>query len=241
MKCAIHQPQFLPWLGYLDKIASSDVFVFLDNVQFKKNEFQNRNRIRVGSEPKWLTVPVSFNFGDTIRATRIADDPRWRKKMSSTIEFNYSRTPFFGKYSSKLFDICNHDWADLATLNQATVLWLMECFEIPVKTLVCSELPDFSQDPTRRLIDICRHVGADTYLSGSGAREYLDMDSFKDSGITLEFQDYLHPVYPQCYTDGRKVTDFMSHLSAIDGLFNCGGGSAGKEILNIKRGKDSSQ
>lgn len=233
MKCAIHQPQFLPWLGYLNKINSCDIFVFLDNVQFKKNEYQNRNKIRIGSEAKWITVPVSFTFGDTVRETLIAKDTRWQKKLISTIEYNYRKTPFYSAYSISLLEILNKDWENLAKINQASVEWLISSFEITTKTLVCSELQQFSDDPTGRLIDICRHVGADTYLSGSGAREYLDMEQFSKSGINLEFQDYLHPVYPQCYSDGRKVENFISHLSALDGLFNCGGGKEGKKALNL--------
>lgn len=235
MKCAIHQPQLLPWLGYLNKINSADVFVSLDNVQFKKNEFQNRNKVRVGAEPKWITAPVSFKFGDTIRETLIAGDPRWRKKMISTIEYNYGKTPFFKNYAPPLFEILNREWKNLAELNEATVIWLVNCFGIKTSILISSEMPAFTPDPTQRLIEICRHTGADVYLSGSGAREYLDMETFTSSGIALEFQDFLHPVYPQCYSDGARVAGgaFLSHLSAIDGLFNCGGDATGRKMLNI--------
>lgn len=219
MKCAIHQPQFLPWLGYLHKIGSVDVFVFLDNVQFKKNEFQNRNRIRIENRPGWITVPVSFKFGDTLRATAIADDPKWRRKMCSTIEQNYGRAPYFKKYGPELIELLGREWDNLADLNQAATEWLAGCFEINTRMLVCSEMPDFSPDPTQRLIDICRHVEADTYLSGAGGRDYLNEASFEKAGIKLEFQNFLHPVYPQCYNESSV---FIAHLSSIDALFNCG-------------------
>jgi len=233
MKCAIHQPQFMPWLGYLNKISACDIFVFLDNVQYKKNEYQNRNRIRIGNEAKWITVPVSFKFGDTINQTLIAKDPRWRKKIISSIEHSYSKSPFFEVFIPRLLEIINSDWSNLAGINQATVEWLITCFEIKTRLLVCSELPDFSMDPTGRLIDICRHVGADTYLSGAGAHDYLDMEQFSKSGFNIEFQEYLHPVYQQYY-DGRKpVDEFLSHLSALDGLMNCGGGEQGKKMLRL--------
>ena len=136
----------------------------------------------------------------------------------------------------RLVPACDH-WnpngvvPEAATLNEATVQWLLTCFEITTATLTCSKLPEFSHDPTGRLIDICRHVGADTYLSGSGAREYLDMKVFEASGIALEFQDYLHPTYAQCYGDGTHASEFVSHLSAVDALFNCGGGS--RQALNV--------
>lgn len=231
MKCAIHQPQFLPWLGYLHKISSVDVFIFLDNVQFKKNEFQNRNRIRVGDEARWITVPVTFRFGDTIRQTRIAAHPKWRRKMCLTIEQNYSKIFYFKTYGAEFIELIGRDWNNLAELNQATVEWLMKCFEIHTKSLVCSEMPEFNSEPTQRLIDICRYIGADIYLSGAGGREYLDVAKFEEAGIKLEFQDFLHPVYSQCYKDER--TGFISHLSAIDGLFNCGGGTEGRKKLNL--------
>lgn len=238
MKCAIHQPQFLPWLGYLHKINSVDVFVFLDNVQFKKNEFQNRNKIRVGDEARWITVPVSFKFGDALKDIVIADDPKWLMKMCSTIEQNYSKTPWFEAYGPDLMQLLGRPWTKLAELNRATVEWLMGCFGIQTKVLVCSEMPNFISEPTQRLVDICRHIGSNVYLSGAGGRDYLDLTRFsegsfgEDGGIKLEFQNFLHPTYPQCY--GSSEAEFISHLSAIDGLFNCGGGAEGRKKLNLQ-------
>lgn len=230
MKCAIHQPQFLPWLGYLNKINSSDVFVFLDDVQFKKNEYQNRNRVRVGDEPRWLTVPVSFNFGDTIRETKLAGRDFWGEKALKTLELNYAKAPFYRRYVSGLADIVRRDWPNLAELNEATVRWLMDCFDIRKEALVSSKMPEFPPDPTGRLIAVCRHLGADAYISGAGGRSYLDVARFDKAGIKLEFQEFLHPVYPQCYIRQRE---FIPFLSAIDGLFNCGGGEEARKKLNI--------
>ena len=220
MICSIHQPQFLPWLGYLNKISTSDIFVFLDDVQFKKNEYQNRNKIKCGGEARWLTAPVSFKFGDTLLETKVVHDSKWQKKMCMTIGQYYKKTPYFEEYSPALFNIINREWDNIAEFNQATVEWLMKSFCIETKTLVCSKLPSFDTDPTQRLIDICRHTNADTYLSGAGGREYLDVAKFEAAGIELIFQEFLHPKYKQCYTQGES--EFVSHLSAIDMLFNCG-------------------
>jgi len=231
MKCAIHQPQFLPWLGYLHKINSADVFVFLDNVQFKKNEFQNRNKIRLQDSAHWITVPVSFKFGDTLRDAQIAADPHWQRKMSTTLQHGYGKSPHYGRYASELVELISRKWDNLADLNIATVEWLMKCFKIRAKILVASTMPEFSSEPTQRLIEICRHIHADTYLSGAGGREYLDVSAFEKAGIQLEFQDFLHPVYPQCYDDPN--VGFVSHLSAVDALFNCGGGPAGKKAITL--------
>ncbi len=281
MKCAIHQPQFLPWLGYLHKIYHADKFVFLDNVQFKKNEFQNRNRLLVAGTAKWVTVPVSFHFGDTLRETRIAASVPWRKKIMHAIDLNYAKAPYFRQYRDSLGGVLEQEWGNLAELNAATVRWLMECLDIHTETFTSSRLggarfpesrqertpgeawallPELSQDPTQRLVDICLRVGADTYLSGAGGHTYLEPAEFEKAGIKLEFQDFRHPVYPQHHSSqfavhgprstvrssssrARMVPEdkqfieegagFVPFLSALDGLLNCGGGAEGRKMLNI--------
>ncbi|MDO9543391.1 MAG: WbqC family protein, partial [Kiritimatiellia bacterium] len=227
MKCAIHQPQFLPWLGYLHKIHNADKFVFLDNVQFKKNEFQNRNRLLVAGAARWLTVPVSFKFGDTLREVAIATTVPWRKKMLHTLDLNYARTPCFAQFREGLVRVIEPEWKTIAELNEATVRWLMECFDIHTETFTSSRFPELSPDPTQRLIEICRRVGADTYLSGVGARKYLELSRFEKAGIRVEFQEFIHPQYPQ--PSAKPLAGFVPCLSAIDGLFNCGGGVAGRK------------
>jgi len=231
MKCGIHQPQFLPWLGYLHKINYVDKFVFLDNVQFKKNEFQNRNRTIVSEKIGWLTVPVKFNFGDTLCETKIADAVSWRKKIFRTISQSYAKAPFFQQFGKELLQLLEQDWQTIAELNEATVRWLVRCFDIRTELFVSSNLPVTSADPTQRLIDICHHVGSDTYVSGMGGHNYLSTETFEEAGITLEFQEFKHPVYPQ--SSIKKGSDFVPYLSAIDGLFNCGGSAAGREKLNL--------
>lgn len=269
MKCAIHQPQFLPWLGYLHKIQSVDKFVFLDNVQFKKNEFQNRNRVLVAGAARWLTVPVSFHFGATLRDVKIVETTPWRKKMLHTLELNYCRTPYFDSFRKGLAEVLEREWDNLAELNAASARWLMDCFDIQTETARSSQFIELSpfqngrtaqpcaaekaagqavppyretvagnliQDATQRLIDVCRRVGADTYLSGAGGRNYLAVVEFEKAGIKLEFQDFQHPVYPQHHSSEFKEerANFVPNLSAVDGLFNCGGGATGRKRLNIE-------
>lgn len=229
MKCAIHQPQFVPWLGYMQKIRLADVFVLLDNVQYHKNEFQNRNRILTQSGVQWLTLPVSFRFGSTLREVALADTGPWRRKLWRTLEHAYGRVPHFARHGAALKDILDRAWDNLAAINTASVVWLCECFEIGTRLLTASDLGELTAHPTQRLVEICRSVGADTYLSGSLARRYLEPELFAAAGIALEFQDFRHPVYAQHNGGG----EFVSHMSAIDGLFNCGGGSPGREALNL--------
>jgi len=233
MKCAIHQPQFLPWAGYLHKIGAADVFVFLDNVQYKKNEFQNRNKLRVGGAAQWVTVPVSFRFGDTIRQARVAADVPWRRKLRHTVEMNYRKAPFYDRYAPPLFALVDRAWDSLADINEATVRWLLDVFELHRDLRVASAMPPFSSDPTGRLIEICRHVGADTYLSGAGGKGYLDEAQFARAGLRLEYQAFAPPVYPQHKLRGDEP-DFIPYLSALDGLLNCGGGAAGRRALGLE-------
>ncbi|NOY80702.1 MAG: WbqC family protein [Kiritimatiellaeota bacterium] len=212
MICAIHQPHFIPWLGYFDKIFRADVFVFLDCVQFKKNEYQNRNRVLTPQGPAWLTVPVSFRFGDRIDQVKVAADGRWRKKLLRTVAMSYARAPgYAAAFPGFEAIILEESWRSLAELNTATVLWLLDLFGIRTPTHRCTDLGPLSDAPTGRLIDICRAVGADVYLSGAGGRDYLEQELFEAAGIELVFQDFEHPVYPQ---GGRGR--FVSHLSAMD-------------------------
>jgi hypothetical protein len=234
MKCAIHQPQFLPWLGYLHKINSVDKFVFLDNVQFRKNEFQNRNRILVAGTARWLTAPVSFRFGATLREVALATTVPWRKKILNTLDLNYAKTPYFRQFRESLGRVMGQEWQSLAELNEATVRWLMHCFDVHTETAASSHFSGLSPEPTQRLIDICNRVGADTYVSGAGGHNYLAPAEFEKAGIKLEFQEFQHPVYPQHAP--KEGAGFVACLSAIDGLFNCGGGVAGRRMLKIERG-----
>jgi len=227
--CAIHQPQFIPWLGYLQKVRRAELFVFLDVVQFRKNEFQNRNRIPTPSGVHWLTVPVRFDFGDSIRSVGVADEGPWRRKIWRTIEQVYHGAEAFAQYGDGLKRLLDREWADLAEINEASVGWLLDCFEIETEIVNASKLPDFEPHRTQRLVEMCTYLGADTYLSGSQAKVYLELDRFKAAGIDVEFQDFEHPVYTQPSDSG----EFVSHMSAIDGLFRCGGGAAGRDALNL--------
>jgi len=212
---AVHQPQYLPWLGYFDKVDRADLFVVLDTVQFKKNEFQNRNRIKTTAGWQWLTVPVHYRFPQTIREVTVNADVNWRHKHRQAIVTNYSKTPYF-EASMPFFDgLYRRDWGRLSDLNVCTVLGLMERFGIA--TPVCNaDAWDLSDDPTGRLVDICRKAGARTYLSGAGGRDYLDLAQFEAAGVEVVFQDYRHPEYPQ------QFGPFEPFMSAADLLFNCG-------------------
>jgi len=208
------------------------VFVFLDDVQFKKNEYQNRNRMRVGGISQWITAPVRFRFGDCLNEVLLSDEPKWRGKLLRTLEMNYAKAPFFAAYMPGFADLIQHPWPNLAELNIACVEWLMDVFEMDRSAVQrSSRMEGLRDDPTLRLIDICRQVGADAYLSGAGGRHYLAMDRFTAEGLSLEFQTFEHPVYPQ-HTH-KQEDPFVPYLAALDGLFNVGGGMQGRKPLGL--------
>ena len=215
MTVAIHQPQYMPYLGYFDKIARADHFVLLDHVQYKKNEFQNRNKIKTAQGWQWLTVPVRYKFPMRILDVSVDSDVPWRRKHPQALISNYGRAPFFAQYQPLFEALYAREWNMLSDLNRATIDLLIDVFGVTTPIHNARTWP-LSDDPTGRLIDICKHLNADTYLSGAGGRDYLDQAQFERAGIHLSFHAYKHPVYSQ------QFVGFEPYMSAIDLLFNCG-------------------
>lgn len=215
MRVTIHQPQFLPWLGYLDKIDQAEVFVALDDVQFKKNEWQNRNRIRTAQGWQWVTVPVLHRFGQLVKEVRINPSEQWRAQHLRALEMHYARAPFRDSYLRQLADLYREPWERLGDFNLAVLRWLLRAFGITTPIRLSSEW-SLRNEATGRLVDICGAVGATRYLSGPGADAYMDKDRFQAAGLTLDRQAFHHPVYAQCYEP------FLPGMSAIDLLFACG-------------------
>jgi len=218
MRIAIHQPQFLPWLGYLDKIDRAELFVVLDSVQFKKNEWQNRNRIRIAQGWQWATVPVLHDFGQHIKDVRINQTTDWRAKHLKALEMHYAQAAHREPVMAGLRAIYAQAWDRLADLNMAVLRWLLGEFGIKTPVRLSSDM-QLPEEPTERLIGICRTVGATSYLAGAGAKGYMDFKKFEAAGIPVEVQEFQHPVYRQCYEP------FVPGLSAIDLLLTCGGQS----------------
>ncbi|MBD3295855.1 MAG: hypothetical protein GF392_00620, partial [Candidatus Omnitrophica bacterium] len=173
MKIAIHQPQYLPWLGYFDKMDRADIFVLLDDVQFKKNEWQNRNRLRNSKGWQWISVPVSYDFGDNINQVRIDNHGRWEKKHLKSMETNYSKAPFFHEYFPFFKETFSRGWLELAELNIHIIEFLRERLGIETELLLSSDM-NIASSSTQRLIDICEKLEADAYIAGEGGREYMD-------------------------------------------------------------------
>jgi hypothetical protein len=232
--CSIHQPSYWPYLGLFDKVARSDVFVFLDDVQYVKNEFKNRNKLFVNSvrspEPArvdWLTLPVRHeSMAQTIRATRVVNHAATARKHLATISQAYGQAPGFKTWRPEIERL----YADiaagpdsLADINAATTLFAFR--HLGISTCVfgmSSAIPDKSEEPTQRLIDICRHVGADTYLAGAGAKNYMRVEELERNGIRVLWQEW-HPFpYPQAHSPEK----FAPYLCCLDFLINSDGNPA---------------
>lgn len=216
MILAAHQPQFAPWLGFFDKLDRADVFVLLDNVQFKKNEWQNRNRIKGSGGPQWLTVPVSGGFGQRIAELDIARREDWQGRHLKTLRTCYGRAPHFVETLSRYERIACRSLEKLADLNIQLLHDLLDQMELEKKILRASELGPLPEDRDQRLIELCRKLGAETYLAGAGGRDYMDLERYRSAGLTVVFQEYRHPSYSQLFGD------FAPNLSVLDLLFNCG-------------------
>jgi hypothetical protein len=227
---AIHQPQFMPWLGYLDKMDQAGCFVLLDNVQYKRREWQNRNRIKTPQGVQWLTVPVSGEYLALISEVRVEQGESWRHKHWETLRRAYHRAPCWEGAAASLELFYAAPRGQLSEVNGASITWLREQLGIITPLRWASQLEGLSEDPTGRLVEICRAVGADTYLSGVDGTKYMDLDQFAAAGIEVIFQHYEHPAYPQLFGE------FASHLSALDLVLNCG--PQGLDVLRSGRRSD---
>ena len=163
---AIHQPQFLPWLGYFDKLDRSDVFCLLDTVQYKKNEFQNRNRIKTADGWQWLTVPVTYRFPQRIYEVGVNQTVDWQRKHLQALKTNYSKAPYFGTYIARFEEFYQQSYELLAEVNVACIRLLMDLLGLKSKVVLSSSLQVETEDPTLRLVEICQALDGDTYLSG---------------------------------------------------------------------------
>lgn len=218
MKVSIHQPQYLPWIPFFTKIIESDLFIFLDSVDFQKNGIQNRNMIKTSQGEQWLTVPVKHQLGQKIQDIEVDNSKKWRKKHLQTIIQSYSKAEYFDQYKSSIEEFYSHDWLSLSEMNIEICSKIMTWLNIDIPIMKSSEIG--AQGKSSELIlNICSEVGATRYISGIGGKNYLDINDFEDKGIYVDFQKPLNlRPYPQLH----RKHEFMSDLSAIDIIFNCG-------------------
>ena len=216
----IMQPTYLPWTGYFELIARSDVFVFLDDVQFVKKSWHQRNRIKGPNGPFWLTVPVLHKGAkfQNINEVHNNNAANWTKKHLKSIEMCFLKSPYFEEYISDFINLYNKTWNKLSDLNIAFIRMLMDKIRIDTPVLLSSSM-NISSGGNEKVLEICKLLNADELYNAAGAVEVIDDALFDNVGIRVTYQEYKHPVYSQMHGQ------FVSHMSVIDLLFNEAPGS----------------
>lgn len=225
MRITIHQPEHLPWLGFFHKVSKVDIFVILDNIQFRKNYFQNRNKIRTAKGWIWVMVPVSRELKTIIRDVKIAEDIRWKDKWWNSICLNYGGSKYFDKYSTDLRKLVISASDSLCALNISLIEILFKFLGIKTKIIWASQL-NLKDKGSDLILDICKKLNADEYISGISGKEYLRTEDFDKENIRVIYQEFHHPIYKQLYEP------FLSCMSTIDLLFNYG-----EKSLDVIHGK----
>lgn len=213
----IHQPDFLPYLGFFHRFLLADLWVVFDDVQFLagSKSWHNRDKIKTAQGAKWLTVGVKKAPRGIIINEIYLSDNGWEERSLNLLKENYKKAPFFDEIFPRIEKLYSHDCVKLVDFNMRSIEMLMNIFDIKIETVFASTLKA-SVSKTERLVDLCKKVGATAYLTGSGSRAYLQESPFEAEGIKVIWQDFKHPVYPQLHGE------FLPYLSSIDLLFNCG-------------------
>jgi len=223
VRVAILQPGYLPWMGYFDQMNQVDVFVHATDLQYTRQDWRSRNRIKTRTGWQWLTVPVHSkgNFFAPIHSIRVNNSTPWARKHLNLIREHYRTAPFFDLYFPLFEEALNREWEYLLDLDLYFIHLFKDILHITTR---CIDIRDLQLpqplDRVQRIIQTCLYLHATLYLSGDAARNYLDESFFAPHGIVLQFHDMSHPVYPQLHGP------FISYLSLIDLLFNCGPASA---------------
>ncbi|MBP3819508.1 MAG: WbqC family protein [Butyrivibrio sp.] len=221
MIVTIHQPEHLPWLGFFNKMAKADIFVILDSVQYRKNYFQNRNKIIGSNGVQFVSIPVKTkgHMDTDIAHTEISTmggNAKWKEKYLRTIKMSYGKHPFF----EEVYDIIEQsllvDTNLLCDINIMMIKLFAQKLKIDVKFIRSSDM-NIDAAKSDLIHEICTSLCADCYIAGPYGREYLNVDEFTKNGINVVYNDYNHPIYYQ-----RKTKEFVSHLSAVDLFMNCG-------------------
>ncbi len=225
MIISIHQPNYLPYPGFFHKVSHSDVLIVQDVTKFDER-FSNRNKIISSTEWTWLTVPIKKNHKDyLLKDVQIFNDLKWNKVHRKKLESAYNKSNFFNKYNTDLNLILEQKWEMLLELNMTIIKKINDWLKIKTKIIYESEL-GIEGEATNRLINICKAVNADVYLSGDMGHDYLNEELFKQNEIELRYQNYTPKQYNQILS-----REFIPNLSIIDMLSNIGHEEV-RKILN---------
>lgn len=211
----IHQPDFMPYLGFFQRLLQCDLFIVLDHVQFSKGGWHNRDKIKTPQGAKWITIPVHIKGKPNINQVLLKQDTDWREEHLKKIKRCYAGTEAFDRIYNELCEVYELQCDRMVDFNMHVLEWLFNKFDIIVPIVFSSSL-----NPNGRsndmLVDVLKKAGAVTYLSGIGARDYFREEPFEQAGIKVLWQHFEHPVYPQLHGE------FIPYLSGIDLLLNCG-------------------
>jgi len=217
---AIHQPNYLPWLGFFDKVAQADTFVIFDDIQLPMGEhhYETRATIKGARAILELNIPIKGRNQDLLIKDAVFANRTWIRKHLRSIECSYGNTKYFNDYFPQIETIYNSGLTNLAGLNTALIRLITSFLDIKTEIVRSSELGIKTQGE-QKILDIIKKLGGNRYISGAGAgsKRYIVPEHFKETGIELVWQDFKHPVYQQ--TRG----EFVPGLSAIDYLMNTGG------------------
>jgi len=226
---SIHQPNYLPYIGFFQKMALSDVFVLLDTVQFSRSSFTQRTRIRTKDSSMWLTIPVEKKeYFKLINETLLPDDRKWLKKHKTSIVANYSKCKCFDSYFVNDYYSDSEKYTDLQKFNEYGIFYLKKKLGIRTDIVWASELdlrPELRS--TELLIDILETLGADTYISGLGGKKYMDESQFSMKNIGLKYLEFKPFPYPQ------RWEGFGPYMSALDLVFNLDSGMFFQEMSKL--------
>jgi len=213
-----HQVEHLGWLGLFDKFSKADCIILCDTMQFEKDNWHNRNKIRSQSGSQWLNVPVEHDNHKPIKDVRIVDVRFWRKKYLKSIMQNYCKAPYFDVYYPTIEQLINEDNDYLIDLNIKLLYCMFKWFKIGNKEYCfLSQLNiDENLKSTDRLIEMSRKTNADVFLAGMCGNTYIEQEKFKEANIILDFHKFEHPIYKQ------QFESFLPNMAGIDYLFNCG-------------------
>lgn len=212
---AIHQPNYIPWLGYFYKIYQSDIFVFLDDAQFSNEGMHNYHYIKTPQGPFRLKIPVAQKMGDKIFEVQAKDALGWKEKHLKTIENNYKRAPYYPEVFSDFEFLLQQNYESLSVMNMEIIRFICAKFGISTEFVIASEL-HLQTVREEKILDICNVLHADIYYSGTGARAYQKEENFKNRNIDLRYSVYKPFEYPQFFGA------FQSNVTILDYLMQCG-------------------
>ena len=214
----IHQPDFLPYLGFFHRLIKADLFILLDHVQFVTNgsrSWTHRDKIKTANGERWLTIGVKKTpMGTPINEVLLADT-NWREENLNLLRENYRNAPYFNELLPQIEALYATPYERLVEFNIASIQMLLDWFDIKIEMIFSSQMQPVGKK-NELLVDLLKQVAATHYLSGVGARAYFEPEPFEKAGIEVLWQDFKQPEYPQ------QFGEFMPHLSSIDLFFNCG-------------------